>query len=386
MLSTSEASRIRDSSVAEGDLRTTTCVRCFGVLLSTNRLALLIAMVLVGVSPKVDADQLAVSNVNYNGARIMSVEGGQIVFRSSDGAVHREWLSDVDLILIEHGGTFDDFNQAERMVASGEPDKAAVRYERAIRLSDDAWVDLTAARLLRAYDRSGQFDKTAAMFVRVAQGKRTGPALAARMFPQNLPTKRDAKFARGMENLDDAIAGDPGESLRIVIEALRFEWLQRVGDSRANRIARGFPAMPIPESVRTEALYKIVREALGVWMEKEASPTALDALDANIRDCPVANLPDFLLLKGDVLARSAHTKEELVRASWPYLRVAINVSDDPRAADGLLAAAALMQRLEKPNLAMSLTDECLAHPRILESTKARATAFRGELVRASATP
>ncbi|MBI1825440.1 MAG: hypothetical protein HY287_05760 [Planctomycetes bacterium] len=332
------------------------------------------------------ADQLVVSKVNYMSARLMNVEVGQIVFRSSDGAVHREWLSDVDLILIEHGGTFDDFNQAERMAAAGEPDKAAVRYERAMRLADEAWADMTAARLLRVYDRSGQFEKTAAMFVRVAQGKRTGPALAARMFPHEAPTKKDAKFARAMETLDAALAAEPGEGIRVVVEALRFEWLRQVGDVRANRIARGFPAMPIPENVGTESLYRIVREALGVWMEKEASPTAMDALDASIRDCPAANLPDFLMLKGDVLSRSAQTREEMIRASWPYLRIAIHMADDPRAADALFAAAGLMQRLERPNWAASLTDECLAHPRISASTKARATAFRSDVIRASGTP
>ncbi|MCH6555417.1 MAG: hypothetical protein IH797_02250, partial [Chloroflexi bacterium] len=58
----------------------------------------------------------------------------------------------------DRGGIFDDFNEAERLVADNQPARAIVRYRRTLRLGQDFWSDLIAARLVLACDAANQID------------------------------------------------------------------------------------------------------------------------------------------------------------------------------------------------------------------------------------
>ena len=353
---------------------------------TTFRNPLVIAFVCLPFSAPVLADQVVAKGTSYAGAKVLGFDKGRLQFRAADGRVLTQWVNDIDLMVVDRGGVFDDFNLAERFLQAGEFDKAAVRYERALRLCDDFWPDLAAARLVMAYDRTGQLDKAAMNFIRVVRGRFAGPAAAARLVPQTAPAKRDAKFTRAIEQLDAALVQNPGETPRVLFEVLRYEILRRAEDERAVQAVPTIAALSIPEAVRSERVYAGVWAALQETLKEGVGPARLVDLDRAVRDCPDSALPGFLLLKGEALLRTAAAREEIIRASWPFLRVMVHMPDDPRAADGLLGAALAVERLGRTDQAGAFVEECLAHKRLRDETRGEAQAMLTRLRLASATP
>jgi tetratricopeptide (TPR) repeat protein len=317
----------------------------------------------------VRADQLVIGGENHVNAKVLGLDKGQVRVRLADGRTQGYWIDQIELIIVDRGGSFDDFNQAERFLSAGEAEKAAVRFERAMRLCGEFWPEICAARLATAYDRAGQIDKAAMSFIRVARGREAGPQAAARLIPRNIPAKRDAKFTRALDRLDSALEHDPGESLRVLFECLRYDLLRQTHDERAARSAGKIALTPVPDPVRSEQVYACVHTALQESMESEISPGILAALDRAIQDCPEGSLADFLLLKGEALLRTAVVRDDWIRASWPFLRVAAHKPGDVRAADGLWGGARALEKLGRPDQAVRLLEECVAHPQVRSPTR-----------------
>ena len=117
--------------------------------------------------------------------------------------------------------------------------------------------------------------------------------------------------------------------------------------------------MAIPKALRCERVSAIQLAALETVLGDEVGASALKALDRAARQCPRAMLPGFLVLKGQALLRSATTREELIRAAWPFMRVVIHFQRDPRAAEGLLGAAVALERMGRSDRAIAMLEECL---------------------------
>ena len=64
-------------------------------------------------------------------------------------------------------------------------------------------------------------------------------------------------------------------------------------------------------------------------------------------------------MKGETLLRTATSRAEIIRAAWAFMRVAIHMPSDPRAAEGLLGAAAAVERIGRKDKAIALLEECL---------------------------
>jgi tetratricopeptide (TPR) repeat protein len=326
----------------------------------------------LGVPRVARADQLVVKGENHLGAKVLNLEEGQLSVRLGDGRVQGFRIDEIDLLIVDRGGVFEDFNQADRFLSAGEAEKAAVRFERALRLCSDFWPDVCAARLVKAYDRTGQLDKATLNFIRLARGRFAGPAAAARLIPQNVPARRDAKFTRAVDQLDSALAEEPGESRRVLFEALRYEILRRTGDDRTGRSAEALAVAPVPADVRSEAVYALVQLALREAFTSAPTADRWAALDRAIADCPKGSLPGFFLLKGDVMLSTASSRDDLIRASWPFLRIAAHAPDDPRAADGLLGGATVLERIGRADQAIGLLEECLGQSQVGDETRRRA--------------
>ena len=335
-------------------------------------IALVVCGGLAVLASPVQADQIVVKGTSYAGAKVLGFEQGRLQWRAADGRVLTQWVNSIDLMVVDRGGVFDDFNLAERFLHAGEFEKAAVRFERALRLCDEFWPDLAAARLVMAYDRIGQLDKATINLIRVVRGRFAGPATAARLIPQTIPPKRDAKFSRAIEQLEDALDANPGEAHRVLFKILRFEILRQVEDERAAKAAPIVSAMMIPEIVRSERVFAVVLAAMRVTLQSGVTAEQLGYLDRAVRDCPDASLPGFMLLKGETLLRIAGSREDVMRASWPFLRVVVHMPDDPQAADGLLGAASAVERLGRTDQAVALVEECLTHKQLSDETRGKA--------------
>jgi tetratricopeptide (TPR) repeat protein len=307
------------------------------------------------------ADQIVVNGRNFPNAKVLSLTDGRIQFRAADGTVSHAYVEEIDSFLIDRGGAFADINEAERLVSRGDVENALVRYRRAARISEGFWGEFVEARILRSCDRPELIDQAALVFVRVVRGKSTGPTAAARLIPSHLPTQRDAKSTAALDTLDAALFQDPSEAQRIPLELFRFALLHAIGDAKATAAAGQVLEREQPGPPRCDRVSGIVRDALKTSFADGAPTMNFNALDRFIRDCPPNMLADGLLLKGSALLRTAKSNQELVRASWPFLRVAIQLGDDPRAAEALLGAAECLRRLGRGDKARQLLEECRAH-------------------------
>jgi len=341
------------------------------------RLALMLACMVTGASAR--GDQIVVSCENFKRAEVVSLTNGLLQFRGSDGAVRSAHLVDIDLLIVNRGGLFDDFNEAERFLDAGDARKAVIRYKRALRMSSDFWSDLISARLVIAYDRRMEIDKAVQQLIRVTRGKWAGPVAGARLIPTHLPKKRNAALARAVRELTGALASHPQRGQEIVFAFTRYELLRRMGDKLSPSAAARVVRKRIPKGVRTDRVYDVLVSAMRSASAGDDSSRMIGDIDRAIEECPAKHLPDFLLIKGEVLLRSADTRDDIIRASWPFLRVAIHMADDPRAARGLLGAAKALERLADSAGARKLLDECIALPNANTDVLAEARRMRDGL-------
>ena len=320
------------------------------------------------------ADRLVVNGTEYAGARIVAMQRGRLRFRQADGRLDEAWADEVDRIHVEHGGAFMDFNQAERLVAEGKMAAAIPRYTRSLRLVEDFWPDLISIRLVKACDATGDFDDAVEHFIRVLLGPHAGPTAAARIIPQGVPTKRNAKVTRAMARIAAKLRGgsDVTDAQKALLRLLRYEILRHTGDEETVAAARDVATSAIPAAARSTQAYAIVHHALETLLQSDPDETLLEGLDAAIRDCPKESLAGFLLLKGKTLLRTAATQEDLVRAAWPLMRVAIHLGNDPLAPEALFEAATALERIGRKGQAADLLRECREHRKVSAKTGALA--------------
>ena len=336
-----------------------------------------IGVALLALAASARGDQVVAGGVNYPNAKIVNLDQGKLQFRAADGRLHSAWIGDVGLMIVDRGGVFEDFNQAERFLSDNEPQRAIARYERTLRLTQEYWPDVVAARLCAAHDRVGQIDRTVQYWIRLLGGRWSGLAAAAHMLPRNIPAKHDGRTSQAVDLLANEIRGNADDDRRAMLELLRFEILRRVGDERATELAAGVARLSIAAPARSEGVYAMVLAALQVATRESASPSDFAALDNAIRDCPEASLPGFLMLKGRLLLRAAKSRDEVIRAAWCFMRVVVHAPDDPLTPEALVAAAGALKRLERAEQAAALLDECLAHSKVGEETRKKAMRERG---------
>jgi tetratricopeptide (TPR) repeat protein len=333
----------------------------------------------VGAAPAADADQIVTGQGNLTHVKIVGFAEGRVSFQTADGRRLTEYVDQIKLLIVDRDGAFDDLNEAERHLAHGEAEKAAVRYRRAARGLSEFWPDLVQARLAVACDRAGKIDEAVAAFLRVVASKE-GPATAARIVPRNLPDRRDGRTHRALGDIEAALHKNPSDAERALLLLVRFEIFRRTGDKDAPGEAARVAGLEIPEPVRSGPVYELVHSALSTALETEIRRPVVEALDRAIRDAPDSHVADFLLLKGRLLSRTAKTREDWVRAAWPFLRIAAHLPDDARAAEALYESARVLERIGRADQAASLLRECLDHAKLDARTREQAEHMMKRLV------
>lgn len=342
--------------------------------------AIAVLFLVVLATAEATADQISAAGRNYPGVQIAGLVDGRLDVRTADGTTMFVPLSDIDWLIIDRTGQLEDLNEAERAMLAGDAHKAITRYERASRVASGFWGDVVSARSIAAYDGVGQLDEAMHHLVRLAQSRFSGPAVASRMIPRSLPAQRNARFARSIRELDAALSTAKEPPQQILLTLIRFDLLRRSGDRRAFEAAPGVLNQPIPPEIRTPQVYAMVAAALDMALaEGQHSGPAMAALDRAIENCPDESLPDLLLLKGRELLSRASTRDDVIRAAWPFLRVAVHMPQDRRAAQALYLAATALDRLGSKEPAMKALDDCLSRPEISDELRAQAEALRQRL-------
>lgn len=320
--------------------------------------------VLWSTAVKVDADQVIERGRNRVNVDIVGVKGGKLRFTTRSGRLHEVWLDEVSLILVDRGGLFADFNEGERLSAGGEPTRAVARYRRALALAEEFWPELVAARLARACSAAGMLDRAVANWILVVRGKFTGPPAATRMFPTSDAPVAHHVVVRAVELLEGALRSGIPENHRTLLNAALYEVIRPGGGDRMHSMAELVAGQPIDPAIRSPMIYAIQARAMADGLDQPPFSGGSLALEDAIAYSPAETLPAFLLLKGHRLMSQADSPEQIIRATWLYMRVAIHFPDDQRAVDGLYHTAMAMDRMGRPGKAKMLLTESLRHEKI----------------------
>ncbi len=331
---------------------------------------LVLACGLVGAaSTAARADQIIVRGVSHSPIRIAGFDGGKLAYHTASGESKAVWFDDVQRLTVDRSGVFTDFNEAERYLAAGEPDKAIVRYRRTLHMSDSFWPELIAARLVRACAAVNRIDQATLHFIRVLRGEHAGPPLAVRLIPRELPSTRDAKAIRAVEHLEDALQAAASPEERITLNLFHFALLHGYGDKRSMKAARVAAGTLISKRLRCHRAYELQWTALDQALADAVDDELLEALDRAIRDCPKTMLPAFLVLRGESLIRGATTREDYIRAAWPFMRVVVHMPNDKLVPRALLGAARAVEHIGRGDKAIELLEEGLAHTELDRETR-----------------
>ena len=307
-------------------------------------------------------DQILTSLENHAPVEVITFDGGAVKFRAPDGTLRSAWVDEIRMMVLDRGASWDEFNQAEQFAAVGEYDRAVTRYKRALLSAPTDWEDLIAARAALAFDAGGQADNAVQHWIIALRGGHGGPGAAARVFPRTLPSAMNGRVERALRLLETALSADPTEEERALLVLLRYEILRRTGDDRTGEAASLAAAARIPPSARLESLFGVQADAIQRELDRADSDDLPTSIDQAIMYCPETMLSRFLMFKGDLLARTARSRRDLLRASWPFLRVAIHFPRDARAPEGLLKASTALARAGLTEKALELVEESLRHP------------------------
>lgn len=348
-------------------------------------------VLLLGVGAGVvRADQVVTGDANHPRVRVTGYERGRLVYRLPGGGVESTPVRDVQLIIIDTMAGFADFNDAEALVRQGTLREGIGRYDRARRHSEGFWSDLVTSRLLIACDRAGAIDKAVLNFIRVLEGRWSGPAAAAMLMPRFTVRDGDGPdgrvVARAVEMLDAASARTHDPSAAALLTLVRYALYRDTGDARAGAMTRAVAALVIPKAAGSDRAYAIQAAAIAAVLSSAtdggpapAVEDAMASLDRAIEACPDNVVADVLLLKGRTLLARARTREDVIRSSWPFMRVVIHMPSDPRVPRALVGAAEALERIDRRDKALDLLRACLAHPLLSDDTRALAEAAIGRL-------
>lgn len=149
--------------------------------------------------------------IQSDNVKVLKVEKGQLVFRSTSGNETSKPLDNVVRIKIDDE---PNFNAAEEAFMASKWDAAADGYAKAVRASDKSWVkDRAGVRLIETAAKSGRFDAAVTGYVALVQ---KDPELAAKfrpVIPEGKPAALDAAAVEVAKAADGRIPDDQKQTL-----------------------------------------------------------------------------------------------------------------------------------------------------------------------------
>ncbi len=322
-----------------------------------------------GLAPA-SADQVIVGNADFGRVRITGFEGGRLFFQVGDGTEQGAWIDEATRIIVDTASGFEDFNDAETALANADYDRAIGRYERALRRSRNYWQDVISCRLVAAYLADGRLDRAAGYFIAVARSARAGPRAAARLLPSVVSSAKHRSAARAVEQLDSALRGASDAPDTTVLRLLRFAIAQPAGRGGGAREAHAVLRAPLDESLRIRAAYQIrVQAAEALLAAGALEGPDFAGIDEGILHAPADVVAGFLLTKGRARMIVAKKPDQVIRATWLFMRIAIHMPADPLAPQALLEAGRGLERVGREAKAVALWRECLGMQQIDEQTR-----------------
>ena len=177
----------------------------------------------------------------------------------------------------------------------------------------------------------------------------------------------------------EAVTGDMVSPGTVVIDvgvnrvddATRERGYRLVGDVAYDEVAeKASWITPVPGRVGPMTIAMLLQNTVtAARLQNEPTPLVLATV----------HLGDHVLTASRGGATLETTREEIIRAAWPFMRVAIHFPEDPRAAQGLYGAAQAVERTGRKDKAAQLLEECLGHRSLTAETRSLAEAALNRL-------
>jgi hypothetical protein len=329
---------------------------------------------------------------------VLRVENGQIVIKSK--ASGREKARPLEHVIKIKLDDEPKFNAAEDAYAAGNTAAAATGYQQALTATQREWVkDRALQRLVEAAQKSGQYPAAVTAFVEMAKRDPVQANKAKPAIPQGNPTALAPVIAEVRKAYDGNVKPESRQLLRTYLVDLYLA----AGDPKSAdalvKTAGPVPAAPTtPEAAAPGAIpaapadnaaaTRAINEAK-IAMAQKDYPRVLNTIRASktaFTD-PDQQFEALYMMAEAESGGAGNDAARLTDAGVAYMRIVAhfgNRTSDPRYADALVKAAGIVERLQKPNEALSLYNQVATDPKFKNTPAAAEAAKAVARLKASA--
>jgi hypothetical protein len=353
--------------------------------------ALVGSVVLLAPAAPALADVVTVKSgtaqINIEGT-VLRIENGQLFVKAkTSGRETQRKLEDVIKIKLDDE---PKFNAAEDAYAAGNTAAAATAYQGALTATQREWVkDRALQRLVEAAQKGGQYPAAVTAFVEMAKRDPAQASKAKPAIPQGNASALTPVIAEVRKAYDGNIKPEAKQLLRTYLVDLYLG----AGDPKSAdalvKTAGPVPAAPVgPEAAApganaapadNAAATRAINEAKIAMAQKDyARVTNTIRASKTAFNDPDQQFEALYMLAEAESGAAGNDAAKLADAAVAYMRVVAhfgNRTSDPRYADALVKAAGMVERLQKPNEALSLYNQVATDPKF-KNTPAAAEAAK----------
>ena len=320
------------------------------------------------------------AQINIEGT-ILRIENGLIVIKAKpSGRETQRKLEDVIKIRLDDE---PKFNAAEDAYAANQFPAAATAYQAALGATQREWVkDRALQRLVELAQKTNQYPAAVAAFVEMAK---RDPAQAEKAKPK-IPAGNPSALTAVIADVRKAHDGNVKPETRQLLRTYLVDLYLAAGDPKsADALVKGAPApaapaaqdAAAPNAADTAAATRAMNEAKIAMAQKDYArvANAIRSNKAAFTDADQQFEALYMLAEAESGA-AGNDPGKLADAAVAYMRVVAhfgNRTSDPRYADALVKAAAIVERLQKPNEALALYNQVATDPKF-KNTPAAAEA------------
>ena len=350
--------------------------------------ALVAAMVLLAPAAAVLADVVTVKSgtaqINIEGT-ILKIENGLIIIKAKpSGRETQRKLEDVIKIKLDDE---PKLNAAEDAYAANNLAAAAPAYQAALAATQREWVkDRSLQRLVEIAQKTNQYPAAVTAFVEMAK---RDPAQAEKAKPK-IPAGNASSLAGVIAEVRKAHDGNVKPETRQLLRTYLVDLYLAAGDPKsADALVKSTgPAPAAPAATDAAAPGTPADNAAATRAMNEAKIAMAQRDYARVVNTIRASKgaftdPDqqfealYMLAEAESGA-AGNDAGKLADAAVAYMRIVAhfgNRTGDPRYADALVKAAGIVERLQKPNEALSLYNQVATDPKF-KNTPAAAEATK----------
>jgi TolA-binding protein len=338
--------------------------------LMRNHLAIAAVVLLLALAARAPADSIRLRSgetgtIDYNGAKIVGIEQGQLLYRTRDGRDNAKELDKVDRIEVEGEPALSD---GESAFSTEAFDKAVDAYQKVIRSTNKPWLAFWAARRLQvAAEKTGRFDAASSAYIARVQFEDPNTVPKPAM-PSEQSTYLSTAAKDVMNSLSNPKLNDPQRValLSFLIDLQRTRRDNKAADDAANRLDELLAKDPNNPNA-TRAIAKRKLQAAQAAMEKKDFRGAINEIEssrAQFTD-PLQQADALYLLAEARFQTAAASKQPqaMKDAALAFVRVVANFKDAPdrpHVTASLMRLAQIEELLGEPQGARAVYEQLVA--------------------------